>query len=333
MKKKILTLITMFLPMLASASVTENGTRGTGDINIGVILNNRTAEDIYLTGHMYLAVGEPGTGDWGPINIDIDPVSEGCAGYLVPAGQSAVVPYYMINYSVNSKDPNEVVAKYLYGPIYAFIYCRAYSWTDAHDPAVIQTECASQAFIPGDYVVFNLVAVRHEEGRITPCPNALNLGSGSYVNPDPVIPDPDPVIPDPDPVIPDPDPVIPDPDPFIPEPDPEPAMQCETPSIEYSDGKLYFSCETEDVTYNYTIIPTPANGRTEDTVDLAEEEEPLTFTVVVIASKSGYRDSEEAIEVFPFFGERGVFGDLNGDGVVNAADHVELSNIIMNQSK
>ena len=323
MKKKILTLITMFLPMLASASVTENGTRGTGDVNIGLILNNRTSEDIYLTGHLYLAVGQPGVDDWGPINIDIEPVSEGCAAYLIPAGQSAVVPSGMINYSVNSKDPGEVVSKYLYGPIFSFIYCRAYSWTDANDPAVIQTECASSAFIPGGYVEFNLVAVRHEEGRITPCPNAINLANGSYVPTTPVNPDPDPE-PDPDPV--NPDPVI---LPEIPEPD----MQCAKPSIEYRDGKLFFSCETEDVTFNYSITPTPAYGRTDAMVDLAEEEEPLTFIVIVIASKSGYKDSEEAIGMFSFFGDRGVWGDLTGDGVVNAADHVELSNIIMNQSK
>ena len=321
MKKKILTLITMFLPMLASASVTENGTRGTGDVNIGLILNNRTAEDIYLTGHLYLAVGQPGVDDWGPINIDIDPVSEGCAAYLIPAGQSAVVPSGMINYSVNAKDPGEVVSKYLYGPIFSFIYCRAYSWTDANDPAVIQTECASSAFIPGGYVEFNLVAVRHEEGRITPCPNAINLANGSYVPTTPVNPDPDP---DPDPV--NPDPVI---LPEIPEPD----MQCEKPSIEYSDGKLFFSCETEGVTFNYIINPTSVHGRTDATVDLANEEEPMTFIVSVIASKSGYKDSEEALGMFQFFGDRGVWGDLTGDGVVNAADHVELSNIIMNQSK
>ena len=183
MKKKIFTLIAMLLPMMASAFETENsnvsGTRGVGDINVGVVLHNVCSEDIYITGHIYLAVSTPTQNDWGPINIDLDPVSDGCAMYRIPAGQTAVIPSNQINYSVNSKDPNEVVSKYLGGVIYDWIYCRVYSWTDAHDPAVVRAECVSSTFQNGGNLEFNLVGIKHDEGIIRPCPNAITLGGNT----------------------------------------------------------------------------------------------------------------------------------------------------------
>ena len=183
MKIKIFTLIAMLLPMMASAFETDNsnvnGTRGVGDVNIGVVLHNVSSEDIYITGHIYIAVSTPTQDDWGPINVDLDPVSDGCAMYRIPAGQTAAIPSNQINYSVNSKDPNEVVSKYLGGFIYDWIYCRAYSWTDAHDPAVIRTECLSSSFQNGGYLEFNLVGIKHDEGIITPCPNAITLGENT----------------------------------------------------------------------------------------------------------------------------------------------------------
>ncbi len=60
-------------------------------------------------------------------------------------------------------------------------------------------------------------------------------------------------------------------------------------------------------------------------------EQSLMLRVVVVASKDGYRDSDEAVAEFPLLDVKGVRGDLTGDGVVNVADHVELTKIIMNQ--
>ena len=63
MKKKIFTLIAMLLPMMASAFETENsnvsGTRGVGDINVGVVLHNVCSEDIYITPlvHQHKTIG------------------------------------------------------------------------------------------------------------------------------------------------------------------------------------------------------------------------------------------------------------------------------------
>ena len=56
---------------------------------------------------------------------------------------------------------------------------------------------------------------------------------------------------------------------------------------------------------------------------------PNRFRIMVYAQKSGMLDSPvTTAEVEMTLGKR---GDLNGDGEVNVADHVKLSEIIMNQ--
>ena len=56
-------------------------------------------------------------------------------------------------------------------------------------------------------------------------------------------------------------------------------------------------------------------------------------TVSVYASKEGYENSDTVTKVITIGGNSGegsgVFGDVNGDGVVNAADIVQIANIIM----
>ena len=54
-----------------------------------------------------------------------------------------------------------------------------------------------------------------------------------------------------------------------------------------------------------------------------------TYKVTVYATKAGYNNSDAAtIEIQA---NSGVKGDVDGDGKVNVADHVELSKIILNQ--
>ena len=57
-----------------------------------------------------------------------------------------------------------------------------------------------------------------------------------------------------------------------------------------------------------------------------------SYTVSVYASKEGYTDSEVASKSFQVAGA-GKKGDVNGDGDVNVADHVELSKIILGQAQ
>ena len=82
--------------------------------------------------------------------------------------------------------------------------------------------------------------------------------------------------------------------------------------------------------FYYTIATNGVNGSTISKVDLSEQS--LMLRVVVVASKEGYRDSDEAVAEFPLFVDNGIRGDVNGDGVVNNADIYEEVKMIFNDS-
>jgi hypothetical protein len=93
--------------------------------------------------------------------------------------------------------------------------------------------------------------------------------------------------------------------------------KCNKPTINLVDGKIVFSCETPYVSYRW-CISTP-NGSNGTASYIAQ---PVTLNV--FATKSGYQNSDVATYVFP-----SLAGDVDGNGVVNVADHVKLSEIIM----
>ena len=102
--------------------------------------------------------------------------------------------------------------------------------------------------------------------------------------------------------------------------------KCETPTISLVGDKLSFACATEGVVYHYTISHSDVqNGASSKDVDLTQ-----TYTITVFARKDGYGDSEVAKATIKVAGS-GLPGDVDGNGVVNVADHVKLSEIIMNQ--
>ena len=76
-----------------------------------------------------------------------------------------------------------------------------------------------------------------------------------------------------------------------------PAEQCKKPTIELNNRIMSFSSETNDVVFYYTISTNGLNGSTISKVDLSERS--LMLRVVVVASKEGYRDSDEAVAEFP----------------------------------
>jgi hypothetical protein len=57
----------------------------------------------------------------------------------------------------------------------------------------------------------------------------------------------------------------------------------------------------------------------------------MTYKVIVYATKAGYGNSDVATRdiVITGNGKAIVVGDVDGDGKVNVADHVKLSDIIM----
>ena len=99
--------------------------------------------------------------------------------------------------------------------------------------------------------------------------------------------------------------------------------KCEAPTICLKDGKLLFESKTSGVIFHYSITHSDVKN------DITNGEVPLTNTYIIsaYASKEGYEDSDVVnaqIEV-----KGGGNGDVNGDGVVDAADVVKVTNIIM----
>lgn len=102
----------------------------------------------------------------------------------------------------------------------------------------------------------------------------------------------------------------------------EATEKCSKPTISMVNGKFAFSCETSGASYRWNIsIPNGSNG------EGYFINQPI-FRLNVYATKSGYLNSDVATYVF-----NGLVGDVDGNGVVNVADHVKLSSIIMEQSE
>ncbi len=103
--------------------------------------------------------------------------------------------------------------------------------------------------------------------------------------------------------------------------------KCATPEISYANGKVSLSCETEDVEFISKVI-------VEDAKDYYDSEFTLsqTYKITVYATKAGYENSDVVTrEIVIENGQSSLFGDLDKDGKVNVADHVKLSDIIMNK--
>ncbi len=101
-------------------------------------------------------------------------------------------------------------------------------------------------------------------------------------------------------------------------------QKCATPTIKFENGVVKFSCATEGAEFISTITPVGNNTKYDSQIVINN-----TYKVTVYATKAGYNNSDAAtIEIQT---NSGVKGDLNADGKVNVADHVELSKIILNQ--
>ena len=104
--------------------------------------------------------------------------------------------------------------------------------------------------------------------------------------------------------------------------------KCATPVIIYENGKLMFACSTEGVEYVTDITCADIKKYYSSAIELTG-----TYTVSVYATKPGYDNSDVAtkeINISSASGS-GIIGDLNNDGVVNAADVVKLVNVIMDK--
>jgi hypothetical protein len=104
--------------------------------------------------------------------------------------------------------------------------------------------------------------------------------------------------------------------------------KCATPEITYKDGKLDFTCETKGVEFVSEVKVEDAKKYYDASVTLSQ-----VYKVTVYATKAGYENSNVATReiVITGNGKAIVVGDVDGDGKVNVADHVKLSDIIMNK--
>ena len=101
---------------------------------------------------------------------------------------------------------------------------------------------------------------------------------------------------------------------------------CATPTIEFEDGKLIFSCETEEVKYVYSIAMS-----SEIESESSENDLPTTYIVSVYAKKDGYKNSEVAEkEIEITTGTSGIRGDVNGDSQVGMPDVMFVVQYILN---
>ena len=98
--------------------------------------------------------------------------------------------------------------------------------------------------------------------------------------------------------------------------------KCGAPSVSYVGGKLSFKSDTPDVVFHYTITSVDSQKNAGNDIDISGN-----CKVSVYASKKGYEDSDTVETVVNIIGKQ---GDVNRDGDVNVADHVKLSDIIMN---
>lgn len=93
------------------------------------------------------------------------------------------------------------------------------------------------------------------------------------------------------------------------------------PEIIFEKGEVTFTCEEEDVTFHYEVTPLNQDAGIANKIVLGQ-----SYRIKVFASKEGCKDSDTVTKEVTI-----KKGDLNLDGVVNIADHVELTNIILNQ--
>ena len=96
--------------------------------------------------------------------------------------------------------------------------------------------------------------------------------------------------------------------------------KCATPTIAFKDGKFKFESEEEGVEFVWNISVVGNSGKG------SEVGTPRKYVLSVCATKEFYEDSEPATMEM---GMSSPIGDVNGDGVVNAADIATLVDIIL----
>jgi len=110
----------------------------------------------------------------------------------------------------------------------------------------------------------------------------------------------------------------------IPGTEPEQSLgKCAAPTVSVVNGEIVFACEMDGVQYHYEIKSRDQGKGDGNNIKLKG-----TYRVKVYASKDGYEDSDVTTKEIKL----PAGGDVNGDGVINAADIVSITNLIMHNN-
>lgn len=97
---------------------------------------------------------------------------------------------------------------------------------------------------------------------------------------------------------------------------------CDNPTVEYRNGKLFFSCATEGAKYHYSIIPAVSSDTSEGAaIDL----DCNKYAVRTYATTPGHSRSETITTTI----ENPAFPDVNQDGKVDRKDADAILNIFL----
>jgi hypothetical protein len=108
---------------------------------------------------------------------------------------------------------------------------------------------------------------------------------------------------------------------------PEPSTtKCATPTIKYANGELTFECATDDVEFVYEIKDNDVSTGSGSHVALA-----CSYQISVYAKKAGYENSDTATYQLELANK--LPGDMDGNGILNAADVVLLVDEVMKEEK
>ncbi len=107
-------------------------------------------------------------------------------------------------------------------------------------------------------------------------------------------------------------------------PDVPEVKKCANPTITYTNGKIVFNCETEDVEYISEIKATDATKYYDGEIVPTNK-----YIVTVYATKTGYDNSDVVTGEITIGGGTGIKGDVNEDGSVDVEDVVDVVNIIL----
>ena len=97
------------------------------------------------------------------------------------------------------------------------------------------------------------------------------------------------------------------------------SKKCSKPTISYNKGQLTFNCQTDGVSYHYSITDSDIKSGSSSKVDLT-----VTYNISIFATKTGYEDSETAYATLCW-----IDVDPKTDGITNGVTQVKAQPVLI----